>query len=54
MNGVLYVCGTAIDDFDENEENRDASILKSVYARENITCISKFEVPIILVKAINI
>ena len=51
MHGVLYVCGTVINEIDENGENRDASIIKSVYTRENINCFSKIEVPYYSCKA---
>ena len=43
LNGLLYVCGSSLQEIDDNDENKDLSILDLVYVRENLNCFSNVE-----------
>ena len=45
INGIIYVCGSSINEIDADEENRDKDITNNVYVRENLNCSSKIEIP---------
>ena len=41
VNGIVSLCGTPINEIDENEDNRDVRMTNIVYCRENLNCNSK-------------
>ena len=45
MGKLTYVCGAAISEYVGTGADRDERFLNSVYARENISCASKIELP---------
>ena len=45
INGIVYSCGTPINEIDENEDNRDARMTNIVCCHENLNCNSKIELP---------
>ena len=45
LNDIRYVCGTVLRDIEDDERNKDTSVSKDVYLRENLECGSNIEIP---------